>query len=184
MLSFDNKYKELVHNSIVNIEEHEVMDYYIMIPKYDTVDSVGVLNRHNPIKVTDKNSIMFYDNKEKTFINIPISEAMKDPFRYFLIIGAPPRDLNESVYIMKNNGDSSSILLTHTLGLLISFYLKHLVGEPIIANTFVHDYLEGHKSEWEKWFDLQFSYHRKTYNSSLMEIKFKVDNRDIYHFVR
>ena len=175
-LSYARDRGELVENTPVRIEEHEVEEYYKLIPAYYAIDALGAINKYNPIEVTNQNSIMFYDSIAKDIVNVSIEEARKEPERYFVILGAPRYDLNDTVYIetkRKNDSYESAFELNHINGFLLAMYLKHLAGAQIIASSSLYDYLKTHESIWSKWFKLRFEFYKKTFNSSIFEIQFE-----------
>ena len=172
LISFDTESNELVENTPVDIIEHEVDEYYEMIPAYYSIDGVGIVNRNNPIKVTEYNSVIVYDNQEKTLKNLPISDIRKEPKRYFYILGSVAYDLNDEAYFqLKDQEYQSGIKLEHITGFMLGVYLKHRAGIPIVASSKLHSYLTDYKEIWSKWMDIEFDFYKKTYNSSMFEIK-------------
>ena len=184
--SFDTEAKEIVRNSISHMHKHEVNEYYIMVPEYSAIDSVGVLNRHNPIKVTNEHSLLFYSTEEKSLVEKNITDALKKPYDHFLIIGAPPTDLNNIIKIYDKDKDPVLVKLGYLEGFFLSCYLKHLANDTIVINATVYNYLIEHMDEWGRWFDVDFDFFRKTYSSSLMELKIlKVhEESDYYTFLK
>ena len=173
-ISYAKDRGELIENTPVRMEEHEVNEFYKLIPAYYSIDTIGAINKYNPIKVTNENSLMFYDVQSRNIINISIEEARKDPKRYFVIIGSPRYNLNEVVYIeTKKNSSQYAFELNHINGFLFAMYLKHLAGARIIASSSLYDYLKTHETIWSRWFNLRFDFYKKTFNSSIFEIKFE-----------
>jgi len=171
MYSLDVENNEIVHNEPVNIYKHMVDDFYEIIPRSYALDSVGCISKHSPVQVTDENSLMVFDNHENRIINQKITEVMKDPYRYFMIVGAPNRDMNDKVTVGSTNGKEYTIELNHIVGFMLAIVLKKKINQPLIVNSFIVDYLYSNKHIWEKWIDLSFDHYKKTYNSSLISIE-------------
>jgi len=163
----------ITENTAHSMHEHLVDEYYIIIPRYWAIDGVGAINSKHPIKITEKNSILVWDAQEKDLVNKPITEIMQEPKRYHMIIGSPDPYRNYEMTIDAGGGEPATIELNYITGFMLALYLKQQAGLPNVINTALAEMLEGYEDEWSKWFDLEYEFYRKTYNSSLSQVVIK-----------
>ncbi len=171
MISFDIENKELIENDFTHMYEHKVDEFYELILRYNAIDGVPI-NSKTPIKVTENHSLMLWDNEERTLVDIPITEAAEDPYRYFFVFKGPEKHINDYIETIDNNtGQIGKIELNYLTGLIYSFVFRARAKTPLIISTDVYEFLERHRSTWEHWVELNFEFYKKTFNSSLTKIK-------------
>jgi len=161
---------EIVLNSTVDIKEHLVNEYYIIVPRYWAIDSIGVINSRKPIKVTENNSLMCYDEKEKRIVLRSISEYLKEPTRYYMIIRAPIDGLNKKAKIETGNL-TVDVDFDYITGFMLIIYLKQLAGIENIVTTRMVEFIDKYCDDWSNWFDIEYDFYKKTYNSSLSSVR-------------
>jgi len=165
---------EITHNSVMDIKEHLVNEYYSIVPRYWTIDGFGVINSKKPIKVTENNSLICYDETEKKLVLKPVSEYLKNPENYYLILRAPKADVNQKAVIENQSGDKYEVTFDYITGFMLAVYLKQLAGiDNIVTTRLTTDLLDVYEEDWEHWFDIEYEFYKKTYNSSLSKIFLK-----------
>ena len=162
---------EITQNSIVDIKEHYVEEYYNIVPRHWIIDGFGTINSKKPIKVTEKNSLMCYDEQEKKVVLKSVSEYMAEPTRYYMIIRSPETELNNFAEINTKDGKKVTVNFNYITGFMLVMYLKQLAGVENIITTGLIEMLSTYKVEWDEWFDLKFEFYKKTYHSSLSSVK-------------
>ena len=166
-----NDQGEIVKNSIVDIKEHLVEEYYNIVPRYWAIDATGVISSKRPIKVTENNSLMCYDEQEKQIVLKRVSEYLQEPARYYMIIRGPETDLNNSVKISTPYGIEANVKLDYVTGFMLAVYLKQQAGIENIINSQLSEYIDVYEEDWSEWFEVEYDFYKKTYNSSLSSIK-------------
>lgn len=161
---------EITKNSIVDMQEHLVDEYYNIIPRYWAIDSYGVVNSRKPIKATNKNSVMCYDEIEKQIVLKSIETYAQEPTRYHMIIGSPEINLNKGAKITVN-GKSYDVELDYIMGFMLLIYLKQLAGVPNVTSTQMIENIDVYEDQWSEWFEIEYDLYKKTYNGSLSSIK-------------
>ncbi len=162
---------EITQNSIVDVKEHYVEEYYNIVPRHWTVDGFGTINSKKPIKVTENNSLMCYDEKEKQVVLKSISQYLEEPTRYYMIIRAPETNVNKTAEIETKYGKTVNVEFSYIMGFMLALYLKQLAGVENIITTGLIEMINAYKDEWSQWFNLKFDFYKKTYHSSLSSVE-------------
>jgi len=169
---------EITHNNIVDMKEHLVDEYYTIVPRYWAIDGFGVINSKKPIKVTEDNSLMCYDEESKKIVLKKISEYQKEPKRYHIILRAPETDINKKAVITDQLGTTYDINFDYITGFMLIVYLKQLAGIENIVTTRLSEFIDAYEEDWSQWFDIEYEFYKKTYNSSLSKIYLKNINEN------
>ena len=166
-----NEQGEITKNSIVEMKEHLVEEYYNIVPRYWAIDSTGVISSKRPIKVTENNSLMCYDEQVKQIVLKKVSEYLREPTRYYMVVGSPELNLNQSATIATRYGETVDVEFNYITGFMLAVYLKQLAGIDNIITSHISEFIDAYEEDWIEWFDLEYDFYKKTYNSSLSSIK-------------
>ena len=162
---------EITRNSITDIKEHLVEEYYNVVPRHWAIDGFGTINSKKPIKVTENNSLMCYDEIEKNIVLKPVSAYLQEPTRYHLIIRAPETEVNNYVDIEARNGLAARVNLDYITGFMLIVYLKQIAGIENVITTRMIETIDAYVEDWKNWFDIEYDFYKKTYHSSLSSMK-------------
>ena len=165
-----NQNGEITQNNIVDLKEHLVDEYYIIVPRYWTIDSFGAINSKKPIKVTNENSLLCYDEVEKQIVLKRVTDYLNEPIRYYLMIGAPEINMNNKA-IIKKDGQEYEIEFNYITGFMLALYLKQLAGVENIISTRIAEIIDAYEEDWSEWFNIKYNFYKKTFNSSLSSLE-------------